>query len=371
MDEPARKRYVSMGISLITAIVGGIVFKLLHLPIPWLLGPMVFVLIGSNVFKGSYQWSGQIRNGAMIVVGYTIGLSMTAAALKEMSYQLPAMLLMNVLLLLVCSAIAFIVSKLSDTDFNTALLGSMPGGLTQMVLLAEESEGVDLTVVTVTQVIRLIIIIVCIPMLVFSPIFGQTHSAVPAAQALTGSAAGWSGSVTNLLVFAVVCVICAVGGTKIKFPTAFLLGPIIGTAALQLCGLQGPTLPTFVINAVQLAIGVNVGLMLKPGKLARKGRIISLAVASGLALMLGAWGLSELLTLLHPVSRATSLLSLAPGGADQMGIIAHEIHADLSMVAGYQLFRAFFILFAVPPLIRMLFRLQHKRKSGAEALKQN
>jgi uncharacterized membrane protein AbrB (regulator of aidB expression) len=53
---------------------------------------------------------------------------------------------------------------------------------------------------------------------------------------------------------------------------------------------------------------------------------------SGFILIAGALGLSLLLTKLQPVSQATALLSLAPGGMDQMGIIAHEVNADLSMV---------------------------------------
>jgi len=66
------------------------------------------------------------------------------------------------------------------------------------------------------------------------------------------------------------------------------------------------------------------------------------------------------------VSEATGLLSLAPGGMDQMGIIANEIHADLSIVAGYQLFRMFFILFVVPPLLRIVLSIQpgNKKRRG-------
>ncbi|MDO3678868.1 AbrB family transcriptional regulator [Paenibacillus ehimensis] len=347
--------------SLIAAVVGGIAFKLLHLPIPWLLGPMFAVLIGSNTFKGRFAWPGQFRDAGMIVVGYTIGLAMTASELKEMSYQLPLMLLMTLLLLLWCAGIAYPVSRLAEIDYKTSLLGSIPGGLTQVLVLAEETDGVNLTVVTVTQVIRLILIITCVPLLVMSPLFGQMHGGAAAGASLSAVAAGWNtGLLPNLLVYALVSVGCAILGNKIKFPTAFLLGPALGTAVLQLTGFPGPALPSFILNAAQLLIGVHVGLMLKPGRLTHKLRTISLAVGSGLLLMLGAWGLSVLLAKLQPISGATGLLSLAPGGMDQMGIIAHEIHADLSMVAGYQLFRTFFIFFAVPPLLKLMFRYHGK-----------
>lgn len=171
------KKTVKLIITLMTALLGGWLFKLLHIPIPWLLGPMIAVLICSNVFKERYAWPTPIRNAGLVIVGYTIGLSMTATALHEMAIQLPSMLLMTLLLMLLCVALAFLVSKLSGINFKTALLGSIPGGLTQMVILAEETEGINLTIVTVTQVIRLMMIVVCVPLLVFSPIFGNHKAA--------------------------------------------------------------------------------------------------------------------------------------------------------------------------------------------------
>jgi hypothetical protein len=239
-----------------------------------------------------------------------------------------------------------------------------------MLILAEETDGVDLTVVTVTQVIRLMMIVLCIPLLIFSPIFHQMHGSVAtvdtataatAASAATAGSAAWSGSLWTLCFFALVSVACAWVGDKIKLPTAYLLGPVIGTAALQMGGLPGPALPAAMTDAAQLMVGAYVGLLLKPQQLPNKLRTLSLAIGSGLLLVLGALGLAALLPLLQPISKPTALLSVAPGGMDQMGIIANEIHADLSIVAGYQLFRNFFILFAVPPLVRMLFKIKPGR----------
>ncbi|AEG60280.1 AbrB family transcriptional regulator [Desulforamulus ruminis] len=363
-----KKRTTRVFITLITAITGGIAFKLLHLPIPWLLGPMIAVLIGSKVFKGYYEWPGQARNAGMIIVGYTIGLSMTSAALQEISRQLPIILLMTLLLLLMCTGIAFVVSRLSGSDYKTVLMGSIPGGMTQMIVLAEETEGIDITVVTVLQVIRLMMIIICIPLLIFNPFFGQQHHAAADTSMVSGFLLNWGDLFPNLFIFALVCILCAWLGNKIKLPTAFLLGPAIGTAILQIYGLNGPALPSPLINGAQLLIGTYISLLLKPDQLTRKFRTISLAIGSGLVLILGSWGFSLLLTQFQPVSASTSLLSLSPGGMDQMGIIAHEVHADLSMVAGYQLFRMFFIFFVVPPLLRMIIQydLKKRRKPARE-----
>lgn len=43
-----------------------------------------------------------------------------------------------------------------------------------------------------------------------------------------------------------------------------------------------------------------------------------------------------------PVMLLTAFIALAPGGMDQMGILAREAHADLAVVTSYQMFRIFF-----------------------------
>lgn len=360
MKQTILNRTKQIILTLLTAIVGGVLFKLIHIPVPWLLGPMIAVLIGTNVLKRHYVWPSSIRNTGMIIVGYTIGLSMTSSALQNMALQLPSMLLMTLLLLLLCSGIAYVVSKLSDSDYSTSLLGSIPGGLTQVIMLAEETKGINLAVVTVTQITRLMMIVIVMPLLVLIPMFGQGGAEQSDVAAIPASAQ--VSLFPNIIIFALISILFALVGSRIKFPTAYLLGPLIATTILQLSGFEGPQLPSIFISAAQLMIGTHVGLMLKLDQLHRKTRTIGLAVGSGIMLVIGAVVLSMLLTQLHPISHATGLLSMAPGGMDQMGIIAHEIHANLSIVSGYQLFRTFFIFFAVPPLLKYIFKIIDRRK---------
>ncbi|GIN58243.1 AbrB family transcriptional regulator [Lederbergia ruris] len=352
-------------LTLLIAIIGGVVFHFLHIPVPWLLGPMISIFLAINLLQWRLKWPSSIRNSGMIIVGYTMGLSMTSSALLEMGRQLPYMLLLTVLLLLFCSMIAYIVSKISDSDYQTALLASIPGGLSQVLILAEETKGVNLGVVTLTQVIRLMMIIIATPLIVMLPIFQETgkreQTAVDSALSIATSAS-WEQLFPNLLLFAIVSVGMAFICIKIKMPTAYLIGPAIGTAVLQAFGIEGLHLPPSLINLAQLMIGTYVGLLLQPNDMPHKFKTLWIALGSGLMLVIGGIGLGWLLTVIQPVSKATGLLSLAPGGMDQMGIIAHAIHADLYIVSGYQLFRTFFIFFAVPPFVKWLFKRMDRRK---------
>ncbi|MFC5467446.1 AbrB family transcriptional regulator [Cohnella suwonensis] len=361
---------IRYALTLLIALASGYLFTLIHMPIPWLLGPMIGTCFVSRLAPSAKLiWPGSLRNAGLIIVGYAIGLSFTHEALRVIAGQLPSMALLTSLLLLFCAMIAYAIAKLGGVSFPTALTGSIPGGLTQMVALAEETKGIDLTVVAFLQVSRLMMIVVFVPLLIFSPLTGAEHAAGLAVATVPTTASGaaataWSALFPDILPYAVVCTGLALLGKKINFPTAFLLAPLIGAAALHLAGLHAPVLPSTVMQAAQLMIGCYVGLMLQPENLPNKARIVALAVLSGIALIAGACGLSYLLTLLHPVSNATALLSLSPGGMDQMGIIAHEIGADVSVVTCYQLFRTFFIFFAVPPLLKALFKTLSAAKNA-------
>jgi uncharacterized protein len=353
-------KWVRFTVTLVMAFIGAIVFRWIETPIPWLLGPMFAVLIGARFGKIQLFWPSSIRDSGLIIIGYSIGLSFTITAVLQIIENLPSMLLMTVLLVALCAGIAFFVSKLSGVDYPTVLTGSIPGGLTQMIIFAEELKGIDITTVTFLHVARLIMIIFFVPFLVFGSFFGGEHIDV-ATTISHQSTTTFDSLGLKIILFAPVSIIGAFAGKRFKIPTPFLLGPIFGTAILSISGIHGPALPTSVLDLSQFMIGSYIGLLLRPEKLNQKAKIITLALVSGFVMIIGSLGLSLLLGEIYHISHSTSLLSLAPGGMDQMGILAHEVHADLSMVAGYQLFRLFFIYFAVPPVLRWIF---NKAKSS-------
>ena len=348
-------------ITLLTALIGGFLFSILHSPIPWLLGPMAAVLIGSRFGKIQYYWPRRLRDIGLVIVGYSIGLSFTKEALLQIVAKLPSMLLLTVLLVCFCAGIAFVVSKLSGVDYPTVLIGSIPGGLSQMIIFAEELKGINITTVTFLQVARLIMIIFFVPFLILGPLF--KNSTNTAAELINGGAASHGSLFPMVIWFAAICMGSAMLARKLKFPTPFLLGPILGTAVFQLSGLHGPALPNPLLDVSQFMIGGYIGLLLKPEKLEHKTKVITLALISGMVMILGSIGLSMLLVIFYHISHSTSFLALAPGGMDQMGILAHVVHADLSMVTGYQLFRLLFIYFVVPPLLKWFFK-GNMRKTG-------
>ncbi|CAM3153556.1 AbrB family transcriptional regulator [Paenibacillus taichungensis] len=349
--------FLSLGVS----ILGGLLFTVIHTPIPWLLGPMFFMLVGSQIAKLPLMWPASIRDYGILIVGYSIGLTLTREALQGILHQLPMMLLMTLLLIGLCTLTAYVASKLTDFDFPSLLVGSIPGGLSQMVSLADEMKSINLTLVTFLQVTRLIMIVFCVPFLLFSPWIGGTTGGglhQPMIETTT-----WATLFPEILLYAPLCVAGAWIARKLRFPTAFMLGPMIVMCVIQLSTtMHTPNLPSSLLNISQLMIGSHVGLMLRPQQLQRKMQTITLAITSSVLLIAGSLGLSYILMKMFSLSAATSLLSMAPGGMDQMSIMAHEVNANLSVVSGYQLFRILFIFFIVSSLLKIILMHMLRKK---------
>ncbi|MEW9110325.1 AbrB family transcriptional regulator [Cytobacillus gottheilii] len=338
-------------LTLSLAVLGALLFSFIGIPVPWLLGPLAATLLFSSFSKVTPVFPAKFRDISIMIIGYSMGLSFTKESMIQMGTSLPYMLTFTVVLILFCGFTAKLISKMTGIDYPSILVGSIPGGLSQILVFAEEVKGIDLTVVTFLQVTRVIMIVVTVPFLLFGPLFHQN-----AAESYSALSSSGMDNYLPLLIYIPAAILFTLLGKRIKSPTPYLLGPLAATALLGLTGLEGPSIPAIVLDLAQLSIGCYVGMLMKPKHLENKRKIFILAIISSIVLIGGSLLMSFGLRQILPLSAPTSFLSLAPGGMDQMAIMAHEVNADLSTVTSYQLFRIFFIYFIIPPFLKWLFR---------------
>lgn len=361
-DLSNQSRTIQFIAAIITAVIGGLLFNLIKVPIPWLLGPMAALLIASRFRNVRFYWPVAMRDTGLMIVGYSIGISFTKSSLSDIISQLPSMLILTTLIVLACAGLAFVTSKWSGIDYPTALTSSVPGGLSQIVIFAEEMKGIDLTIVTFFHVTRVLIVVFLVPFVVFSPIFLKERTT--GSVEIVNNSMPWNHFSPDIFLFAVICLFAAIIGKKIKLPAPFFLAPVMVAALLNLFVIQGFPLPPSLLDIAQFMVGGYIGLLLKPEKIKNKKKVISFALINGLIMVGITMAFSLLLTKAYNLSIITGFLSLAPGGMDQMGIIAHEVKADLSTVTSYQLFRMLYIYIAVPPLLRFVLKLSNRRKNN-------
>ncbi|MCE5284340.1 MAG: AbrB family transcriptional regulator [Pelosinus sp.] len=329
------------------AVIGGFLFQTLHTPLPWTLGPLAAMIFWNIKGIGKIHWSVAIRNTGLVALGYTMGSPFTAETGRQIVEQLPSMMVATFFTILMSMLFGYITYRQTNISLESSLIGSIPGGLAQMVVLAEEIPNADLGVVTFMQTVRLLSVVFVVPFLVLHGLAGGVEETVSASQVN-----GLSGQLPIISLFLLVNIMGAFAAKKISLPTPFMLGPVLCTAGMVLAGIAAPRLPIELINIAQLCVGTYMGISIKKESLSRCTVILPYVFLGALGVLVCSMLVGWVLAFLHPITLITGFLSTSPGGMNEMGLTAMMVHADISMVIAYQIFRLLFILLFIPPILR-------------------
>lgn len=336
---------------LILSLIGGYLFSLMHIPIPWMLGPIVFIVIAQFLYKGELKWSSRFANIGIVILGTSIGVQFNMALFYDIGSIIFYMILLNIILIGSSFLIAYIFAKWSKISLKTAILGTIPGGLSQIILFAEHEKNVNIGVISYFQVIRLLLVVVVVPFIVA----GHSISKPVVSPTLSFS----------LIALIIVAWIASYFMNRIHFPVAYFITPIILIIVLQITTpLAMPHFPSYFMTIAQLLIGAHIGLMLKPNMLKLPTRVLLSGILSSATLIFFTLGSCFLMSWMMDTSFATSFLSTAPGGLDQMVLLADSIKADASLVSMFQTFRLLFIFIIILPLMKVFYHWQNKKRDA-------
>ncbi|WP_251047431.1 AbrB family transcriptional regulator [Planococcus sp. ISL-110] len=344
-----------MAKAFVIGLAGAGLFLAAGAPMPWLLGPLFAVLLMQLFTPVSLKWHSRFRNGGLVVAGYVIGHAFTLEALQGMKQYFLAMVLINIAFFVLFLFISSLMASRTNADQATAMTCCVPGGLSQIITFAEEQKTIDLTAVTFYHVLRVLLIVAIVPFIVANG--GSSHV----------EELGQGDYSAQLFGLLVLCYGAGMLAQKGKVPTAFLLGPVFLIMAFNLVGVAVPVMPGSFLHIAQLFIGIYIGLLLKKEDLKLTKGMIFYSFFSSTVLIAFAYGISFILQDLYGLSFSTSFLSVVPGGLDQMGIIAASVHADVTVVTAFQLFRILFLTVLIVPFVKFVaVRSEQKKKVSAE-----
>lgn len=133
--------------------------RLLHLPAPAVLGPLVFTVGLGMVLPDDINLEPPtlFKIIAFMAIGWMCGGALNMTALKVFSKQLPATFLFIFALLAVCAAAAGLLTIWLDITYFEAYLATSPGALETVLALSSEGEAGP--VVVTLQIIRMLAIL--------------------------------------------------------------------------------------------------------------------------------------------------------------------------------------------------------------------
>ncbi|GAB6108116.1 AbrB family transcriptional regulator [Fusibacter bizertensis] len=148
-----------------TGTLGALLFKWLHFPAALLLGAAFGVAALQLSVKSSFKTPPQrIYSISQIGMGAVIGTSFTLESMRVIVSLWFPMLVMTSMILITSTLLGFVFSKLFKLDYLTGLMSVLPGGLSTMIVLAEDFDT-DIITISTLQLARLITAVMVIPIL--------------------------------------------------------------------------------------------------------------------------------------------------------------------------------------------------------------
>lgn len=331
--------FTSLGVG----VVGVALFKVLHLPLPWLLGPIFACLVAalSGLRLGGYK---PVNDAMRTILGVAVGATLTPAVLATFPAMWPTLVLVPVMVALVGLVGVPYFQRLCGYDFPTAYYATMPGGLQDMILFGEEA-GANVRALSLIHATRILVIVVALPF-ILKGIWDADLSNPPGLPATTIP-------LSELAVMAV----CAIGGWQVaKWIGLFgasILGPLILAAFVTILGGLHFRPPAEAIWAAQFFIGITIG--------SKYSGITMEEVRRDLLAGLGFCLLLIVLTLIFVETiygaglapGMETLLAFAPGGQAELTVLALIVGADAAFVVAHHVLRIFIVILGAPIAARL------------------
>lgn len=332
--------------------LGVVAFKLLHLPLPWLLGPIFACLIAS---LASVPLRGiKIVNDAMrTILGVAVGATFTTTLLASMVGMWPTLLMIP--LMTGCIGVIGVLyfQRLWGFNFATSYYSSMPGGLQDMLVFGEEAGG-DVRALSLIHATRVMVIVVALPFLL-TWVWDADLSNPPGAPASTIEA-----TQLGLMVF------CGLAGWQIAKRLgmfgATILGPLLLAAALALTGILQHRPPAEAIWAAQFFIGMGVGSKYAGVTMAEVRTDVTAGLGFCVILLVLTVIFAETIHLAGLAPPMETILAFAPGGQAELTVLALIVGADMAFVVAHHVLRIFVVILGAPLFARLFDVDAEKRK---------
>jgi membrane AbrB-like protein len=277
-----------------------------------------------------------------VLVGISLGAVVSPDTLKGLEafpLSIAVLAVSTVCMIMGTSAYLRIVH---GWDPLSALLGSSPGALAQVMALSAEYKA-DLRAIAIVQTMRVVALTVGIP--TGLAWFGFTASG---GAILARFGTGHPSSLAELGLLVVASTISAVVVWKLRLPGGLIFGSMMASAVLHGLGYVSAVLPWWVASAAVVGIGAVTGSRFSGTAPMTLLRFLAAAVGSFAVAMTIASLSVIVLTMLMSVRVGDAVVAFSPGAQDTMMVLALALHLDPVFVGALQISRFLIVSLLVP-----------------------
>jgi len=320
---------------------GGWLASLANWPLPWMVGSLLAVI----AVRCSGWLVSEMPRGRQVgqwIVASAIGLHFTGEVMREVLAHFGVILAGAVGTLLLGLIGIFILLR-SGSDRATAFFASMPGGASEMVVLANRHQA-EAASVAAAHSLRLLLVVLIVPAL-FT--WGLPTVAAPPAAPVSWP---W------LAVLLPAGGLLALLWKRLGQPNPWMLGPLTACALASVAFDLHIGLPGWAGALGQWLIGCSLACHFdRPFFRSAPAFLLRILLFTLLAMLVAA-ALGGALGWLTALDEVSLMLGMMPGGITELCLTAEALQLSVALVTAVQVLRLFLVMFLAEPLFRLWLR---------------
>jgi len=326
------------------ATLGGWLFHGFGVPAAWLSGSVVAaVLWGATGFARAMPRP--VVDAAMLVSGATLGAGLTPEAVAAVGRYPVSLAILALSVGAVTAASMLWLTRVSGWRREDALLASIPGALSTVLMVAADRNAA-VGPIAIVQASRLFILIMLLPSAVVFLGGGDGTRLIGEGMPVVSPA--------GLLLMLLGGLALGVLFERWHVAAAILLGATVVSATLHATAWAPGVVPPVLATAGLVLIGVFIAQRFRTLDAMKLRRLAPAAVGSFLTGMLVATVFAAAAAVLSGVGLADALVAFAPGGIEAMMVLALVLGLDPLYVGTHHLSRFLAIGIALPVVVTWL-----------------
>ena len=343
-----------------SAALGFVLWKL-HVPGGMMIGAII-AAAALNITSGLASMPYAAKFAAQAIAGAFIGVSISRDDLRHLPRLIRPLAVLLGCYMAVCLITGFIVWRISSLDLMTALMSCVPGGMSDIPIIAADM-GADAPKVAVLHFVRMALGISVFPALIRaidkrasrngeseSPVV-QAEDALPAAPAAKQPQPKWAFPLCLAVAFA--------GGWLVRLtgiPAGTLVGSLLSTMLLKLRFGLG-FLPPPVKKLAQAFSGAYIGCSVGYSDLLELRFLVLPAIVIVVGFGLNCFCTGRTLQKRFGFERKMSMLAATPAGATDMALISSDIGVEDPDLVVIQILRMVCVILIFPQVISLIVSL--------------
>lgn len=344
------------------AALGGMIGRKLKLPAGTMLGALLFTVLYNLLFERAYV-PADFRPWMQILSGILLGAGIQRRDVRELRHLVVPSIIMIVDMVILNLIFGLLIYRFSSLDLATSLLATAPGGMSDMALIAADLGGQSLPV-TLLHLVRQLSIFMLLPLLLpwlkrqqakkghYSPDDLESIPEMPQTETSRLTASRKQAIINMLLTLA-----AAVSGGVLFWQLGINAGAMIGSmfavAALNLA--TGRALRSSKLRiGIQIMAGAFVGQSMTRSNLNLMIELLIPVLMMILSVLVYMTVVSLTLIWFSRLSRTTCMLVSAPGGLQEISLMAEDLQADAPKVMVLQTTRLMTVIALFPTLLSLV-----------------